>query len=61
MANEFIKVINAKYTATIPLIDVASAPPTQGLGFGKVSLSVSELANLGSFDFYLNLLRNIPH
>lgn len=59
MANEFIKVINAKYGATIPLVDYGSVPQLQGLGkqaAGKVSGG-----DFGSVDFYVNLLRNIPY
>jgi hypothetical protein len=58
MANEFIKVINAKYNATIPAIDYGSAPQQQGIG--KVA-SPDNISG-GNFDrstFYFDLLRNI--
>lgn len=58
LANEFLKVINTKYGATIPPIDIASVPPTQGLGFEKVTVTLGEGADLGSFDFLLSLLRH---
>lgn len=57
VANEFLKVINAKYGATIPPINIASVPPMQGLGFEKVTVTLGEQADLGSFDFLLSLLK----
>jgi lysophospholipase L1-like esterase len=57
VANEFLKVIVAKYNATIPPIDIASVPPMQGLGFEKVTVTLATEADLGSFDFLLNLLK----
>ncbi len=59
MANEFIKVINAKYGATIPLVDYGTAPQLQGLG--KEAVGKVTGGDFGSFDFYVDLLRNIPH
>jgi hypothetical protein len=55
MANEFIKVINAKYGATIPLIDYGSVPQQQGFGPGGAAKVTGEF---GSFDFYVDLLKN---
>lgn len=57
IANEFIKVVNAKYGATIPPVDLLKIPPTQGLGFEKVSITLSDQTELGSFDFLLSLLQ----
>jgi lysophospholipase L1-like esterase len=58
MANEFIKVINATYGATIPPIDYGPVPQLQGLGkesVGKIP------GDVGSLDFYLNLIRNVQY
>ncbi len=57
VANEFIKVVNAKYGATIPPIDILSIPPAQGLGFEKVTITLGEQSQLGSFDFMLDLFK----
>ncbi len=59
MANEFIKVINAKYAATVTAIDYGTAPQLQGLG--KEGVGKVTGGDFGSFDFYLDLLRNIPY
>ncbi len=56
MANEFIKVINAKYGATIPAIDYGSVPQQQGIGIPSGS---SGGGNYAQSAFYLDLLRNI--
>jgi hypothetical protein len=58
VANEFIKVINTKYGATITPVSVAAQPATQGLG--KVSLSITEGSSFGSFDSFLSLLTYRP-
>lgn len=57
VANEFIKLINQQYNATITPINVQSVPPLQGLGFEKVAITLSEQMDVGSFEFLLSLLR----
>jgi hypothetical protein len=53
IANEFIKVINTKFKASIPLIDIGKAPGMQGVGNPKIVMG--EGSNIGSFDF-INLM-----
>jgi hypothetical protein len=53
IANEFIKVMNTRFKASIPLISFSAAP---GIPIGKpVAFSVG--AQLGSLDDMLGLIR----
>lgn len=57
IANEFIKVINTKYNATITPVSVQSQPPLQGLGFGKVPSTISDFSGILPPTDYLDLLK----
>jgi lysophospholipase L1-like esterase len=52
LANEFLKVINSKFGASIPLIDVGSIPGS--LGFAKISLNKIVLP-----DYDYSMLKNL--
>ncbi len=51
VANEWIKAINQKFNATIPMIDVGAAP---GIPIGKISSNAA--GDYGSFDSFIRLI-----